>query len=87
MSKINYTVPEHIQFVEDMKNAGLKVKLYHGRYFWHGPSVDVNNLQDALSNTKVPCQWDNMGMLYVVYPKANDPSLDGNDISEEEEEN
>jgi hypothetical protein len=76
MAKTKYNIIEHLRFVCDMEAAGLKVELYHGRYFWHGPSVDVDNLQDALSGTKIPCQWDNMGKGYVVYPKANDPSLE-----------
>lgn len=88
MAKVNYTVLEHIQFVEDMKDAGLETELYHGRYFWHGPSVSVSNIQDALSNTKVPCQWDNLGLGWIVYPKANDPSLEGvSDLTDEEDSN
>ncbi len=74
-TKIIYTNPDHIKFVKDMKKANLKVELYHGRNFWHGPTVIVDNLQDALSNTKIPCQWDNMGHAWIVYPKSNDYSL------------
>lgn len=59
------------KFVEDMEEAGLKVEHYHGRYFWEGPSVVVKDLQDVLSNTKVKCQWDNMGLDHVVYPKVS----------------
>ena len=71
--EVIYKQPDHLQFIEDMEANNLTVSLYHGRNFWNGPSVCVDNLQDALSCTKVPCQWDNMGL--VVYPKANDPSL------------
>ena len=51
-----------------MKNAGLEPYHYHGRFWWEGPAVNVDNLQEALSETRVKCQWDNMGLGYVVYP-------------------
>jgi hypothetical protein len=57
------------QFVKNMKCAGLKTEHYHGRNFWQGPAVRCDNLQDVMSNTKVPCQWDNMGLGYIVYPR------------------
>lgn len=81
MSKIKYKIAQHKKFVKDMGKLGILTELYHGRYFWHGPAVRVRNLQDALSGTKVPCQWDNMGLEWIVYPKANDPSL--KDVQEE----
>ena len=58
------------RFMRDMKRAGLKSKMrfYQGRNFWTGPAVVVGYLQEALSHTKVKCQWDRMGMGYVVYP-------------------
>ena len=64
-----YQKPNYIQFVEDMEDAGLTPWHYCGRFFFEGPAVDVDDLQDALSETKVPCQWDNMGLGWVVYPK------------------
>ncbi len=57
-------------FVRDMEAAGLEPYHYRGRWYWEGPAVNVDDLQDALSNTKVPCQWDNMGLGWVVYPKG-----------------
>jgi hypothetical protein len=45
-----------------------KMRFYQGRDFWTGPAVVVDALQDALSHTKVKCQWDRMGRGYVVYP-------------------
>jgi hypothetical protein len=63
-------VADHKQFVSDMEDAGLAPYDYHGRFFWHGPAVDVDDLQEALGATKVRCQWDSMGMGYVVYPNA-----------------
>lgn len=57
------------KFVKDMEKAGLKVKHYHGRFFWKGPAVRCDDIQDVLSETKVKCQWDNLGLGYIVYPK------------------
>lgn len=77
MAKTEYTLPEHKKFVKDMEKAGLEVSLYHGRFFWHGPSVHVDDLQEALSRTKIKCQWDNLGRGFVVYPKVTDYTLEG----------
>ena len=74
---------DHLRFVEDMEEAGLDVRQYRGRFFWTGPAVVVDDLQDALSATNVRCQWDNMGRGWVVYPRAydhdTDPALDSDD--------
>ena len=61
------------RLMRDMKRAGLKSKMryYEGRNFWTGPAVVVDSLQDALSHTKVKCQWDNLGLGYVVYPRQS----------------
>jgi hypothetical protein len=56
------------RFVKDMEEAGLEVRHYNGRFFFEGPAVACDNLQDVLSNTKVKCQWDNLGLGYIVYP-------------------
>ena len=68
----DYTDPDCIQFVEDMAQAGLRVEHYYGRFFYEGPGVQVDELQDAMSNTKVRVQYDSMGRGYIVYPKARD---------------
>lgn len=59
------------KFVEDMKKAGLEIEHYHGRFFWEGPAVRVDDIQDAMSNTKVELQWDHMGLSFIVYPKQS----------------
>lgn len=61
------------RFMLDMRKAGLKYKMrhYRGRFFWEGPAVVVDNIQEVLSKTKVPCQWDNMAMSWIVYPKES----------------
>ena len=65
-----YEEPDHLRFVEDMEEAGLEVKNYRGRFYWEGPAVQVDDLQDALRATKVRCQWDNLGLGWIVYPQA-----------------
>ncbi len=74
-----YRHSDHLRFVEDMGDAGLDVRHYRGRFFWRGPAVVVDDLQDALGATAVRCQWDNMGRGWVVYPKAYDHELDTDD--------
>ena len=76
MRSRTYTQPDCVSFVADMEAAGLEPYHYRGRFFWQGPAVDVDDLQDALSETKVHCQWDNMGLGFVVYPVAADPGVE-----------
>lgn len=73
--KPEYKHFDHVQFVADMEEAGLEVCHYRGRYYWRGPAVEVDDLQDALSATEVRCQWDNLGRGWVVYPRAYDHDL------------
>lgn len=58
------------RFMKDMKKAGMtkNMKFYQGRFFWTGPAVSCDSVQDVLSNTKVRCQWDHLGLGYIVYP-------------------
>jgi len=56
------------QFCRDMTNAGFDVEHYNGRFFWEGPAVRCDDPDDVESETKVPCQWGNMGRSYIVYP-------------------
>jgi len=69
VSSDDYEKERYKNFCDDMENAGLELRHYDGRYYYHGPAVVVDNIQDALSKTKVPCQWDNMGLDYIVYPE------------------
>ena len=66
---MKYENKNYQKFVKDMEEAGLEVEHYKGRFFYEGPAVRCDSLQDVLSNTKVKCQWDNMGLGYIVYPK------------------
>ena len=65
-----YTKKHYRRFVRDMKQAGFDVEHYQGRFFWSGPAVRTDDLQQVLSTTKIPCQWDNMGLGYIIYPKG-----------------
>lgn len=58
----------YAQFRKDMESAGLEVKDYQGRYFYEGPSVRVDRLQDAMQHATVEVMYDNMGLGWVVYP-------------------
>ena len=66
-----YRVPEHQRFIRDMEKAGLEIRHYDGRSWWAGPAVVVDDISDAMSVTRVPCQFDNMGRHFIVYPRAN----------------
>jgi hypothetical protein len=70
-----YSNPDCVKFVKDMKKNGKEVVHYHGRSFWEGPAVIFDNLQDGLSATRVKCQWDNMGNDFVTYPKEKDAGV------------
>lgn len=72
----SYRHPDYLQFAQDMGEAGLDVRHYRGRFHWAGPAVVVDDLQDALSATRVRCQWDQMGLGWVVYPRAYDHDVD-----------
>ena len=66
---MEYQNPTYQQFVADMSKAGLEVRDYRGRNFYHGPSVDCEDIQDVIRATKVKVCWDNMGLGFVVYPR------------------
>ena len=59
------------QFIQDMEERGLECFHYRGRFFYEGPGVDVDQLQEAMQHTQVPVQWDSLGLGFVVYPKAS----------------
>jgi hypothetical protein len=65
-----YSEPEHRQICLDMTAAQLPVKHYDGRFYWSGPSVIVDDLQNALGATKVKCIWDELDSRFVLYPRA-----------------
>ncbi|MDB5352694.1 MAG: hypothetical protein JWN86_3941 [Planctomycetota bacterium] len=63
-----YERPEYRVFVRDMRAAGLVVTHYEGRFFYEGPAVSVDGIQDALSNTKVKCRWDSWAAVSSSIP-------------------
>ncbi len=67
-----YKDEDCIRFCKDMDIAGLEVEHYQGRNFWQGPAVRVDHPSEVVNNTEVKCQWDNMGLGWIVYPRASD---------------
>jgi hypothetical protein len=61
------------QFVDEVESNGLVTEHYYGRFFYEGPAVRVDELQDAIRATSVKVQWDSMGAGYIVYPRHGDP--------------
>lgn len=57
------------QFVADMKELDLEVEDYKGRFYYHGPAVRCDDPQEVIKKTSVSCQWDSMGLGYIVYPR------------------
>jgi hypothetical protein len=76
-----YTDKSCVRFVKDMHKAGLEVEHYRGRYFWQGPAVRVDSIQDAMSETRVKVQWDQMGRGFIVYPMARDEGIDAEELA------
>jgi len=81
----------HKKCVLDMDAAGIATAAYRGRFFWEGPAArsDQQNgpiLQDIITKTAVPLQWDSLGSNYIVYPvgQAKAEWKDAGDDSEGE---
>ena len=72
----DYTNADHQKFIEDMHDAGYTCEHYHGRFYWEGAAVRVDDFSDAMAATSVRCQFDNMGLGYIVYPKVSAPMVD-----------
>lgn len=72
-----YTNPRYRQFVEDMEDAGYEWEHYNGRFSYEGPAVRTDErgrdggptMQEVTRATEVTCQWDNMALNYIVYPR------------------
>lgn len=67
----DYTNPNYIKFVEDMREAGYPVQHYCGRWYYEGPAVvteDYFDEQDVIRATSVRVRSDSMGHGRVVYP-------------------
>lgn len=60
------------RFAQDMIDGGLEPYHYRGRHFWNGPAVNVDSVHDAMKETRVDCQFDALGLGFVVYPNATE---------------
>lgn len=79
-----YDNEECNQFVKDMVAAGLEVRDYQGRWFWTGPAAvssrdDGIYEQDIYRATSVPCQSDNLGFDYIIYPRISGKLLNADE--------
>ncbi len=75
------------KFLRDMNVAGIKVRMYNGRFFYHGYAAETSrddriDMQDVMSATKVKLQTDNMGLDYVLYPRIGVPDVDTGELKE-----
>src|SRR5436309_1736145 len=71
--RYNCGMTSHEKFVLDMDAAGIVTAAYLGRFFWEGPAARSDQLngptlQDIITKTTVPLQWDSLASNYVVYP-------------------
>jgi len=69
MTTTRYMQASYQRFTVDMEAAGLHPYHYRGRFYFEGPAVNVDDLQDAIRATSVSVQWDHMGLGFVVYPR------------------
>jgi len=65
----DYEQESYKQFIRDVRCEGYEPTHYNGRFFFKGPCIIVENIQDGIRATNVEVQWDNMGRDYVIYPK------------------
>ena len=68
-----YDDPRYLKFVEDMRENGIPVQHYNGRWYYSGPAAVTNrhediDLQDIMRATQVRLQTDSMGLETIVYP-------------------
>ncbi len=63
-------VPDYIQFIDDMEEAGLPVQEYHGRWHYWGPASSCDHFSDVMAATQVKCDMDNLGLGYIVHPRS-----------------
>lgn len=70
MTNKTSTPIEHKRFIKDMREAGFKVRRHTAAQF-KGPAVDVGAVEDAVSKTKVKCQWEASKEGFLVYPVSS----------------
>ena len=59
------------RFMQDMRRAGLKQRVYHDKVSWSGPAVvcEEIDLKSVIAETNVPCLSVKRGSQFVVHPK------------------
>ena len=73
---VTYTLPEHIDFVQQVLGAGRRVTCYHGRYYYHGPAVTCDSMSEIVSlGIQCPVQNDSLGYGSIIYSTVSDPAL------------
>ena len=63
-----YEVNKLNRFEMDADAAGLTLSHYHGRYWYKGPAVSGDDIQELMSFTTVKLQSDSLGRGVIVYP-------------------
>lgn len=63
-----YDTDDFNTFVEEMEESGFEVEHYNGRFNFSGPAARCEHYSDVMAATTVRCQYDNMGLSYIVYP-------------------
>lgn len=70
---LTYNNRTYQQFVHECEQAGLEVRDYHGRNFYEGPAVSVDDFDgmvEVMRATTVRIQYDQLGRSgYIIYPK------------------
>jgi hypothetical protein len=69
--RVTYDKPAHVQFVLDMRAAGITVRHYDGRFCYSGPAAATGADADAqaiLGATQVRLQSDQLGLRTIFYP-------------------
>lgn len=67
-----YDNSRYVQFVEDMRAAGIPVRHYNGRWSYSGPAASTDDefsLQDIMRATRVELTTDSLGLGHILYPQ------------------
>jgi len=64
--------PDHVEFVRACRKQGRKVRMYHGRFAYIGPSIKVTRLDDMSAlDVAIELDWDCDGLEFIVHPKTS----------------
>jgi hypothetical protein len=62
---------DHQKFCNDVRAASYEPLHYNGRWFWSGPAVIADTVEEVTAVTDVDCIYDNMGLGYVIHPSSS----------------